>query len=131
LTRDGVGPLLIAHKASRASSTAARDPILPAIEAHVFAVARFENTFGAVEGPDDAQAHAVSSDEADAAAWAMLQVEPSSLYGVWVLLTYFANFSENDQQHFPEAEDGEVYFPAALARHAALALSRLMQEGAR
>lgn len=101
------------------------DPILAAIEAHVFAAAKFENLFEGFDAPEDDDSGA----ETDRAAWAMLQVEPTSIDGVRALLAYFARTSETDEQFFPEVYDGEVNFPSALARHAAQALSKL--EGVR
>lgn len=101
------------------------DPILRAIEAHVFAVAKHKKNSMMVTPPEGDKAGA----EADQAAWAMLQVEPTTIGGVWALLTYFAQSSETDEQLFPEVYDGEVNYPAALARHAAKALSKM--EGVR
>lgn len=121
----------MASAALLASAAAARDPILAAIEAHVFAVARFEKTFAYGEGEGDEPEHTYAGAEADEAAWAMLQVEPTTVDGVWALLTYFSQSSETDQQFFPEVFDGEVNFPAALARQAANALSRMIPEGVR
>lgn len=112
--------------ASAASAMAAPDPILAAIEAHVFAVLEFEQAFDGT----DAEINEASA-EADQAAWAMLQVEPTSIEGVWALLIYFAQCSDDDEQLFPEGKDGEIIFSAALARHAAKALSRIISEGVR
>lgn len=116
----------MAPAALLASVAAGRDPVLAAIEAHAFTVLRFEKTF---DGGDPAEHEQQASAEADQAAWALLEVDPTSLDGVWALLKYFAQCSETDEQFFPEVLHGEVNFPAALAGHAANSLSRLIAQG--
>lgn len=107
-----------------AALNAGPDPIMAAIAAHRRAVAK-------IEACESFEQCLPVSNAADAAAWAMLEIEPTGIGGVAALLAYFAKFTVEVDAYFPELDranwedENAIPFAAALARRMAAAVCRI------